>query len=83
MKLDHYSSNSLKEKILSGVMWAITFKLIAGFFGLLASLIFSGIFYGHYPSFGNVINSSVFPVVIVIIFVFRKYIFEIKRVKIE
>ena len=69
-------------------MWVIIYKLIAEFLRLLANillenLIFSGIFYGYYPSFGNVINSSVFPVVIVIILVFRKYIFEIKGVEIE
>ena len=48
-------------------------------YGVLVSLMFAGIPYGMFPSFGNVINSVVFPIVISIILALNKYAAEIRR----
>ena len=39
MKLNYYSANSLKEKILSGGFWAISLKLVTGFLALFVNIL--------------------------------------------
>jgi disulfide bond formation protein DsbB len=48
-------------------------------YAILISLLVSGLFYGHFPSFGNSLNSVLFPAVISIIFVFRNYILKLEK----
>ena len=48
-------------------------------YSALISLFFSAIFYGHYPSFGNTLNSVLFPAIIAVM-VFNKR-FNNKKIK--
>lgn len=50
-------------------------------YSVLISLLVSAFFYGFYPSFGNTLNSVLFPVVISILFLPENYIFEILKTK--
>ena len=50
-------------------------------YSVLISLLVSALFYGFYPSFGNTLNSVLFPVVISILFLPKNYTFEISKTK--
>ena len=48
-------------------------------YSALFSLFFSAFFYGHYPSFGNTLNSVLFPTIIAILIVTKRFNNENKK----
>ena len=73
----------LSKKIIDVANSYGKYKIITNIFFIayssLISLLVAGMFYGHYPSFGNTLNSVLFPALISIIFITKNYILEILK----